>query len=82
MSSRSVTVGIRKGARLKTYSLRREEQEHRAEKVQTVKKTKAGILGYLRKCRGQIKSAIAESVNIGDLCKKIESHISKNNVLR
>ena len=74
MSTRSVPVGTRKGARLKTYSLRREEQEDRAEKAQTVKKTKAGILGYLRKCRVQIESAIAENVNIEDLCEKIDSY--------
>ena len=74
MSTRSVPVGTRKGARLKTYSLRREELEDRAEKAQTVKKTKAGILGYLRKCRVQIESAIAENVNVEDLCEKIDSY--------
>ena len=43
-----------KGARVKMYSRRRNEEEDRAEKAEQLKRSKAGLIGALKRLRGQI----------------------------
>ena len=53
MSSHSSPVA-RKGARLKMYSRRRNEEEDPAEKAKQLKRSKARLSGTLKKLRGKI----------------------------
>ena len=60
MSTRS-RPAARKGTRVRTYSTRRNEKEDRAEQL---KRSKAGLIGMLRKTREQIANLRIERGDI------------------
>ena len=53
MSTRS-RPAARKGTRVRTYSTRRNEEEDRAERAEQLKRSKAGLIGMLRKMHEEI----------------------------
>lgn len=53
-----------RGARLKTYSTRRNEEEDKAERAEQLKRSKAGFAGALKKLRGEIESLLAEGKDL------------------
>ena len=66
-----------KGARLKTYSRRRNEEEDRAEKAEQLKRSKAGLIGALKKLRGEIWPLLTEDetdLPSADLAAKLASY--------
>ena len=66
-----------KGARLKTYSRRRNEEEDRAEKAEQLKRSKAGLIGALKKLRGEIWPLLTEeerNLPSADLAAKLASY--------
>ena len=66
-----------KGARLKIYSRRRNEEEDRAEKAEQLKRSKAGLIGALKKLRGEIWPLLTEeerNLTSVDLAAKLASY--------
>lgn len=53
-----------KGARLKLYSRRRNEEKDRAERAEQLKRSKAGLIGTLKKLRGEIGPFLTEKGNL------------------
>ena len=76
MSTHSCPVAG-KGARLKMYSRRRNEEEDRAEKAEQLKQSKAGLIGALKKLRGEIWPLLTEeerNLPWADLAAKLASY--------
>ena len=63
MSTRSRPTA-RKGTRVRTYSTRRNEEEDRAERAEQLKRSKAGLIGMLRKTREEIANLRIERGDI------------------
>ena len=75
MSAHSCPVAG-KGARRKTYSRRRNEEGDRAEKAEQLKRSKAGLIGTLKKLREEIGPLLSEEKDLqsGDLDAKFASY--------
>ena len=66
-----------KGTRLKMYSRRRNEEEDRAEKAEQLKRSNAGLIGALKKLRGEIWPLLTEeerNLPSADLAAKLASY--------
>ena len=63
MSVRSRT-SVRKGARTRIYSNMRDEEEDRLERVEQLKRSKAGLIGTLRKTRKEIAALLIEGESL------------------
>ena len=63
MSTRSRSAA-RKGTRVRTYSTRRSEEEDRAERAEQLNRSKAGLIGMLRKMRDEIANLRIERGDI------------------
>ena len=80
MSTHSFIPVAGKGARLKLYSRRRNEEKDRAEKAEQLKRSKAGLSGALKKQRGKIWPLLTEDernltpVASVDLAEKLASY--------
>ena len=53
-----------KGNRVRTYSTRRKEEEDRAERAEQLRRSKAGLIGMLRKTREEIANLRIERGDI------------------
>ena len=70
MSTRS-RPAARNGTGVRTYSTRRNEEEDRAERAEQLKKSKAGLIGMLRKTREEIANLRIERGDIwSDVIKR------------
>ena len=66
-----------KGARVKMYSRRRNEEEDRAEKAEQLKRSKAGLIGALKRLRGRIWPLLTKeerNLPLADLAAKLASY--------
>ena len=63
MSVRS-RPSVRKGAPTRIYWNMRDEEEDRLERVEQLKRSKAGLIGTLRKTRKEIAALLIEGENL------------------